>query len=387
MLSEGRMNENTMTASPIPSHLHGGSSQILGASHALLYYCAVNLTTTQHLPFRKLLATRESIILFSIWAFITAFVSLVFPWSEFLSSWVTTIPAGWFMYHVTFRWLFPKALTFRFSFLFYVVCIALYCLLVFIAQSVILSIFIEQEDFFLGMGGITVFTLFFILAPVQWFVFKRLARNNEELFVLKKELGQTEANADLLRSQINPHFLFNALNTLYGMAIQEKAERTSEAIEKLGSMMRFMLQENMQEKIALQRDLEYLNNYIALQSLRTDINPNIKMQFVIPQEVDSQAQIAPMLLIPFIENAFKHGISLREESQIRASLELKDGTLYFDVFNTKHVRSENDPEKNSNGIGLVNVRQRLQLVYPGRHELVIRETQHDYFVHLVINLA
>ena len=115
--------------------------------------------------------------------------------------------------------------------------------------------FVEDEGFLFSFLGITVFTLFFILAPVQWYIFKRLARNNEELFVLKKELGQTEANVDLLRSQINPHFLFNALNTLYGLAIQEKADRTSEAIEKLGSMMRFMLQENVQEKISLVRDL------------------------------------------------------------------------------------------------------------------------------------
>jgi LytS/YehU family sensor histidine kinase len=171
------------------------------------------------------------------------------------------------------------------------------------------------------------------------------------------------------------------------LAIHEKAERTSEAIEKLGSMMRFMLQENVQEKISLNRDLEYLHNYIALQRLRTDINTNIRIQITIPQSVDPAMQIAPMLLIPFIENAFKHGISLREESQIRVSLELNQSTLYFDVFNTKHIRPENDPEKNSNGIGLMNVKQRLQLVYPGKHELVIRETTHGYFVHLVINLG
>lgn len=341
----------------------------------------------QQLPFSKLLTTRETIITFSVWLTITAFVFMVYPWSEFISSWVVTIPAGWLMYHVSFRWLFAKALTFRFSYLFYAVCIFLYCMAIFFTTAMFLAMYIEQEDFFLGLLGITIFTLFFILAPVQWFSFKRLARNNEELFVLKKELGQTEANVDLLRSQINPHFLFNALNTLYGMAIQEKADRTSEAIEKLGSMMRFMLQENMQEKISLVRDLEYLNNYIALQRLRTDINPNIKIQIAIQQEVDPTVSIAPMLLIPFIENAFKHGISLREESHIRVSLELKQSTLYFDVFNNKHVRSENDPEKNSNGIGLLNVKQRLQLVYPGQHELVIRETAHDYFVHLVITLA
>ena len=90
---------------------------------------------------------------------------------------------------------------------------------------------------------------------------------------------------------------------------------------------------------------EYLNNYITLQRLRTDINPNIKIQIAIQHEADPAVQIAPMLLIPFIENAFKHGISLREESHIRVSLEFKQSTLYFDVFNNKHIRSENDPEK------------------------------------------
>jgi two-component system LytT family sensor kinase len=338
-------------------------------------------------PFGKLLLARETIITFAVWASITTFVLAVYPWSEFLSSWTITIPAGWVMYHLSFRWLFPKALTFRFSGLFYAGCIFLYCIVVFFISAMFLSMFIEDEEFLLSLAGIAIFFLFFILAPVQWFIFKRLARNNEELFVLKKELGQTEANVDLLRSQINPHFLFNALNTLYGLAIHEKADRTSEAIEKLGSMMRFMLQENVQEKISLVRDLEYLSNYIALQRLRTDVNPNIKIQIAIQQQVDPSAQLAPMLLIPFIENAFKHGISLREESHIRVSLELKQLTLYFDVFNTKHVRSENDPEKNSNGIGLMNVKQRLQLVYPGKHELVIRETVNDYFVHLVINLG
>src|SRR5690606_13049226 len=163
------------------------------------------------------------------------------------------------------------------------------------------------------------------------------ARNNEELFVLKKELGQTEANIDLLRSQINPHFLFNALNTLYGLAIHEKAERTSEAVEKLSSMMSCMVQEKVQEKISLGWDLEYLNNYIALQRLRTDINPNIRIQIAVQSKVGARLQIAPMLLIPFIENAFKHGISLREESHIRISLELKSNVLYFDLVNTKHV--------------------------------------------------
>jgi two-component system LytT family sensor kinase len=201
-----------------------------------------------------------------------------------------------------------------------------------------------------------------------------------------QQLKRSSASVDFLRSQINPHFLFNALNTLYGTAIQENADRTSEGIQKLGDMMRFMLQENMQDKISLTREIDYLNNYIALQRLRTDANPIVQINTQI-QESETYFQIAPMLLIPFVENAFKHGISFREPSHIKVSLEIKQGKLYFDVYNSKHPRPDNDPEKDKSGIGLENVKQRLQLSYPGKHELVIHDTPKEFFVHLTIQLA
>ncbi|MDQ3276960.1 MAG: histidine kinase, partial [Bacteroidota bacterium] len=170
-----------------------------------------------------------------------------------------------------------------------------------------------------------------------------------------------------------------------GTAIQEGAERTSEGIEKLGDMMRFMLHENMQEKISLTREIDYLNNYISLQRLRTDTHSMVKIDAHIEQPV-TPVQIAPMLLIPFVENAFKHGISFREPSHIKITLEVKDKTLNFDVYNSKHIRPENDPEKNKSGIGLNNVKQRLQVMYPRRHELIIRETGKEFFVHLTLQL-
>jgi LytS/YehU family sensor histidine kinase len=225
----------------------------------------------------------------------------------------------------------------------------------------------------------------FVTALTCWILFKRQMKGKQEIYVLKKELGQSNASFDFLRSQINPHFLFNALNTIYGTAIQEGAERTSEGIEKLGDMMRFMLQENLQEKISLTREIEYLNNYIALQKLRTDPNPIVKIEAQIEQHVGT-AQISPMLLIPFVENAFKHGISFREPSHIKINFETKDKTLYFDVYNSKHVKQENDPEKDKSGIGLNNVKQRLELLYPGKHELIIRETGKEFFVHLTLQL-
>ncbi|HZH95082.1 MAG TPA: histidine kinase, partial [Flavisolibacter sp.] len=148
----------------------------------------------------------------------------------------------------------------------------------------------------------------------------------------------------------------------------------------------FMLQENMQDKISLSREIDYLHNYISLQRLRTDSSPTVQIQTSI-QDRENIYQIAPMLLIPFVENAFKHGISFREPSHIKVTLEIKEGTLYFDVYNSKHNRSENDPEKDKSGIGLENVKQRLKLSYPKKHELIIRDTTKEFFIHLTVQLA
>ncbi|HYK76776.1 MAG TPA: histidine kinase [Daejeonella sp.] len=224
-----------------------------------------------------------------------------------------------------------------------------------------------------------------ITAPLAWHLYKLRLAANYEIIGLKTALGRSTADLNFLRSQINPHFLFNVLNTLYGTALQEKAERTSEGIQKLGDMMRFMLRENMQEKISLTREVDYLNNYIALQKLRTQSSQDILIHTEIEDHLGS-LQIAPMLLIPFVENAFKHGISLKEPSSIRISLFSKEKTLYFDVSNTIHLKAGSDPEKDNNGIGLNNVRQRLMLLYPGKHDLSIRENGKEFFIHLTIQL-
>lgn len=222
-------------------------------------------------------------------------------------------------------------------------------------------------------------------APLTWYLYKQRITVNYEIIGLKTALGRSTADLNFLRSQINPHFLFNILNTLYGTALQEKAERTSEGIQRLGDMMRFMLRENMQEKISLAREVEYLNNYIALQTLRTQSSPDILIHAEIEEQLGN-LQIAPMLLIPFVENAFKHGISLKEPSNIRISLLSKENSLYFDVSNTIHPKAGSDPEKDNNGIGLNNVQQRLRLLYPGKHELSIRENGKEFFIHLTIQL-
>lgn len=225
-----------------------------------------------------------------------------------------------------------------------------------------------------------------ILLPLSLYLYKIKKERSAELTSLKTELGTSNAGLQFLRSQINPHFLFNALNTLYGTALMENAEKTGEGIQKLGDMMRFMLHENNQEKIALSREISYLHNYIGLQNLRIASSPNISIDMQI-EDIVGYYEIAPMLLIPFIENAYKHGISLKAKSWIIVNLFKKDDTLHLDVHNSIHPQKENDPERYHSGTGLENVKQRLQLLYPHRHELVIRQNTQEFFIHLSLTLT
>jgi len=230
--------------------------------------------------------------------------------------------------------------------------------------------------------GIGVSILIISLTYIIYFNHKNQFR---QVVSLQKELGQTSADLKFLQSQINPHFLFNVMNTIYGIALQENAERTAEGIQKLSDMMRFMLHENQQDSILLSRELDYLKEYIDLQKLRTVSSPTIQITYDIPEILD-QYYITPMLLIPFVENAFKHGISLNKPSWVRIYLSVENEFIKFSVYNSIHKVQDRDPENSKSGIGLDNVKKRLNMVYKGRHELTIKETQKEYFVFLTLNL-
>ncbi|HTI10470.1 MAG TPA: histidine kinase [Puia sp.] len=222
-----------------------------------------------------------------------------------------------------------------------------------------------------------------ITTPLSWLIYRLRRDKILQLRGLERALGKSEADLQFLRSQINPHFLFNALNTLYGTSLQEGAGRTAEGIQKLGDMMRFMLHENNQDRIPMDREIEYLKNYISLQKLRTQSSPSI----LIEDRIDGQScqhMIAPMLLIPFVENAFKHGISLREKSWINIRLDCDEKYIHFEVRNSVHNRLKDDPEETKSGIGMKNVINRLKLVYGGRHEFYVHGDEKEFFVQLVI---
>ena len=350
-------------------------------------YCSIYLlSNSAAISTKYRIISRDSLVAFVLWM-ISIFIMLVGGVEEeLLICWAIFIPFAIFFYCYSSYTLLPASFSKRKPFQAYLLKTLLVLVITFIPVSFFIFIILHNEGFSIAGGFFnSAFQLFFI-APLSWVLFKRRMQGNEEIVGLQKELGRSNANLDFLRSQINPHFLFNALNTIYATAINEKADRTSEAIEQLGDMMRFMLHENMQDKISLAREIEYLNNYVGLQKLRTEHNPSLKIETHIEQNSE-MLWIAPMLLIPFVENAFKHGISFREPSQIRIVLEVRDRRLNFDVYNSKHEKPENDPEKDHSGIGLNNVKQRLKLLYPGKHDLIVRETQKEFFIHLTVQLS
>lgn len=247
--------------------------------------------------------------------------------------------------------------------------------------SLITDLIWQNQFEFIPMFFMLLLYSVFIAAPFSWYVYK----NHYDKVFLFSQLGVSQANLGLLRSQINPHFLFNTLNSLYGTALQENAERTSEGIQKLGDMMRFMLYENTQDSISLSREINYLKNYIELQKLRIAKSPDILIEAEI-DETFSDLQIAPMLLIPFVENAFKHGISFQEPSFIKINLQILENRLLFMVTNSAHSLKPILADEQKGGIGLENVKQRLSLLYSGKHELIIRENSKEYFAHLTLTL-
>lgn len=196
-----------------------------------------------------------------------------------------------------------------------------------------------------------------------------------------KEVEKEKLNTELtyLKSRINPHFLFNTLNSIYGLTILENADKTGAAMLKLSKMMRYILTETNATSVALSKELSYLNDYVSLQKLRLDDSTVVEYT----QTGDaSDYMIAPVILIPFIENAFKYGINPDRKSTIAINIDIEKGVLQFNIYNKKvsNVTGE------STGLGIDNAVQRLELMYPDRYQLRIEDTAADYRVYLKIDL-
>lgn len=200
----------------------------------------------------------------------------------------------------------------------------------------------------------------------------------------QRELEQEMLRAELmaLKHQINPHFLFNILNGLYGLAFKNEDEETAEGIAKLSQMMRYVLYESNDTLVELDKEVAYLQHYIDLQRMR--LNPKTEVAFTVQGEVQQQ-QIAPMVLIPFIENAFKHGVSTVHASTIKIAIQIEGDNLELLVENPIHAASQK-PRKTPGGIGLTNVQARLDMLYGESQKLEFGPIGDLYRVQLRLGL-
>jgi LytS/YehU family sensor histidine kinase len=191
---------------------------------------------------------------------------------------------------------------------------------------------------------------------------------------------KSEAELQLLKAQINPHFFFNTLNNIYGIALGENANKTAGAVELLSDMMRYNMDGMREDFIKLDDELKFVENYLALQQLRVPQTENISIKTTI-EYPKIKYKIAPMLLIPLIENAWKYGISMDKPSNISLSISVDKHQLIMTIENS--VLPGINAEKGS-GLGISNVKQRLQMLYPGLHQLSIENDGNIFRVKLSI---
>jgi two-component system, LytTR family, sensor kinase len=206
--------------------------------------------------------------------------------------------------------------------------------------------------------------------------------SKEEQHKQAKQQERLQSELSFLRSQISPHFIFNVLNSIVYL-IRSKSDLAETVTIKLSELMRYMLYESGHAQISLQQEVTYLMNYIDLQKIRFE--EDVKINVAITGDTSTQT-IEPMLMIPFVENAFKHGVGMVQNPEIEVNLQVTSSDLKFLVRNK--ITSELPSQKDQNaGIGQANVRRRLELLYPDAHQLAIKTTENGWYeVHLTLYL-
>ena len=223
--------------------------------------------------------------------------------------------------------------------------------------------------------GVLLGSLICILGSIQFIEFYRFQRVKT-----RRELLSNQTQLSHLKKQLNPHFLFNTLNTIYGINLKYP-ERTSELIIKVSQLLRYQMECSDREFVAMDDEIDFISSYIELE--RERLGYRTKIEFDYQKEEDINYQIAPMLLITFVENAFKHGTCSIEDCFVHISIKIEKGNLYLHVRNSVPVKKRN---VFSAKIGLENTMARLKLLYPNRYTLTTNSKKEEYEVSLVINL-
>ena len=218
------------------------------------------------------------------------------------------------------------------------------------------------------------------LLPVVFAMAIRYAQRNFSLEIAQKEAQAHKLQADLtqLRYQLQPHFFFNALNNIYSL-IEFDPQKAQQSVHSLSKLMRHFMQNSDQKQISLAEEVDFLQQYISLMQLRLTDKTTVQVDF--PKQVP-QLTIAPLLFISLVENAFKHGVSATAATTLSFSLRVEGNTIIFRSENTKIPTQES---LYSSGIGIDNLKKRLTLLYPERHQYTIEEKEGKYIAQLTID--
>ncbi|MDB4920626.1 sensor histidine kinase [Mucilaginibacter sp.] len=223
-------------------------------------------------------------------------------------------------------------------------------------------------------------TCLVLLAATSLYVIRQLFKNQHAMFQLETDKLKLELTH--LKSQVQPHFFFNTLNNLYALSVK-KSSKTSAMIADLSAIMRYVLYETEHEKVPLEKEINFINSYVQLERIRHD-EPNL-VDFAV-QGNPTLIEIEPLLFLPLIENAFKHTLQKDLPGKyVKIALVIDDDELVFQTSNPKQKTGMHQPEINEGGIGLKNVKKRLELLYPGRHQLEIDKAGETFNVILTIS--
>jgi two-component system, LytTR family, sensor kinase len=237
---------------------------------------------------------------------------------------------------------------------------------------------------FLVMNQHTIFLLLFTIAGGSTVIkiisdWQRHQRDRKDL-----ETQRMQSEIKFLKSQINPHFLFNTLNSLYALTLK-KSDKAPEIVIKLSEMMRYMLYESNERRVPLQKEVNYIQNYLALEALRQSGHADIR--FNVEGQITDQT-IAPLIFIPFLENSFKHGLNHQiSDGYVHVTMKVLDNKLLLRILNSKPALLPQPSEKTSGGIGLANVQRRLNLLYPNQYKLDIEDSDKEHIVELSLALT
>lgn len=240
--------------------------------------------------------------------------------------------------------------------------------------------YLLPKNLYLIIIGVFILVLLAAFFSVSRESYNTLLRNKELKYeLIDRELILKREELSFLKMQIHPHFLFNTLNSIYGSAIA-KSDQTPELILKLSNLLDYILYQTQKSSVPLQDEINHLKDYIGLEKLRHGSKLRVSANF--PEETD-QLMVAPMLFLPFLENTFKHGKSQLKEAFIDLMMSTSGREIDFTLKNS----FEPSPIKNellSSGIGLPNIKKRLDLLYPEAHELSISHKENEFVIHLKI---